>query len=184
MRAVLGSSKRLEPAMAEALEGRRELKRSDRQLVALFLSALLRWWGWIEPLRLVRIEDQLLLAGLLDSGEVHEIFRIWARKAGRDPYRLFTAGDADWTGRAEAIKRWAEGRAVTADPWLLFPAWLRDQLPVPPGDGTAKARRLALAFALQTRAPLWIGVHRRRREGHLEMSSARPTSSPRSTAAC
>lgn len=159
MREVLGSGKRLEPAMIEALEGRREIKRSDRQTVTRSLSALLRWWGWIEPLRLVRIEDQLLLAGLLDSGETHEIFRAWARKAGRDPYRLFAAGDApNWTARAEGLKRWAESKAVTADPWLLFPAWLRDQLPIPPGDGTAKARRLALIFALQTRAPLWLGV--------------------------
>jgi 16S rRNA (cytosine967-C5)-methyltransferase len=159
IRAVLDSGKRLEPALAETLEGRRELKRGDRQLVTRSLSSLLRWWGWIEPLRLVRIEDQLLLAGLLDSGEVHEIFRAWARKAGRDPFRLFTSGDApNWTARAEGLKRWAEGRAVTADPWLLFPGWLRDQLPVPPGEGTAKARRLALLFALQTRSPLWIGV--------------------------
>jgi 16S rRNA (cytosine967-C5)-methyltransferase len=159
IRAVLGSGKRLEPALAEALEGRRALKRGDRQLVIRALSSLMRWWGWIEPLRLVRIEDQLLLAGLLDSAEVHEIFRAWARKAGRDPYRLFTSGDApNWTARAEGLKRWTEGRTVAADPWLLFPAWLRDQLPVPPGDGTAKARRLALLFALQTRSPLWIGI--------------------------
>ena len=68
-------------------------------------------------------------------------------------------GDAPgWTARAEGLKRWVGGRPVTADPWLLFPAWLRDQLPLPPGDTPAKARRLAFLFALQTRLPLWVGV--------------------------
>ena len=63
-----------------------------------------------------------------------------------------------WTGRAEGLKRWTEGRAVNADPWRLFPAWLRDQLPVPPGDSTPKARKLDFLAALQARQSLWVAV--------------------------
>ncbi len=150
---------RLEPALAEAILSQRDLRRDDRRLVTRCLAALLRYWGWIEPLRLVRIEEQLLLAGLLEFGEVHPILQVWARKLDRDPFRLFTAGDApNWTARAEGLKRWMEHRPVTADPWLLFPAWLREQLPIPPGEAPAKARRLAFLFSLQTRWPLWVGV--------------------------
>ena len=47
---------------------------------------------------------------------------------------------------------------MNADPWRLFPAWMRDQLPVPPGIATPKARRLDFLAALQTRPPLWVGV--------------------------
>jgi 16S rRNA (cytosine967-C5)-methyltransferase len=159
MKLVLESGMRLEPALAEALESERDLHRRDRRLVERGLAALLRFWGWIEPLRLVRVEEQLLLAGVLDSSKTHPILQAWARKIGRDPYRLFTVGDGpNWTARAEGLKRWMEGRAVTADPWLLFPAWLREQLPIPPGEAAAKARRLAFLFSLQTRWPLWVGV--------------------------
>jgi 16S rRNA (cytosine967-C5)-methyltransferase len=159
LRSVLGSGMRLEPALAEALRSQRDLRRDDRRLVTRCLAALLRYWGWIEPLRLVRIEEQLLLAGLLEFGDLHPILQVWARKIGRDPYRLFTAGDApNWTARAEGLKRWMEHRPVTADPWLLFPAWLREQLPIPPGEAPAKVRRLAFLFSLQTRWPLWVGV--------------------------
>src|SRR6516162_7343566 len=100
LRSVLGSGMRLEPALAEALRSQRDLRRDDRRLVTRCLAALLRYWGWIEPLRLVRIEEQLLLAGLLEFGDLHPILQVWARKIGRDPYRLFTAGDApNWTAR-------------------------------------------------------------------------------------
>ena len=99
-----------------------------------------RRWGWIEPLHMNRVEEQLLLAWLLDSVEVGAVAKVWAA-IGRHPDRLVPVGDApNWTGRAEGLKRWTEGRAVNADPWRLFPAWLRDQLPVPPGDATPKMR--------------------------------------------
>jgi 16S rRNA (cytosine967-C5)-methyltransferase len=68
-------------------------------------------------------------------------------------------GDApNWTGRAEGLKRWTEGRAVNADPWRLVPAWLRDQLPNPPGDSTPKVRKLEFLGALQARPSLWVAV--------------------------
>jgi 16S rRNA (cytosine967-C5)-methyltransferase len=47
---------------------------------------------------------------------------------------------------------------VNADPWRLFPDWLRDQLPVPPGHAAPKQRRLDFLAALQTRPALWVGV--------------------------
>jgi 16S rRNA (cytosine967-C5)-methyltransferase len=159
LRAVLDAGKRLEPALAEALELHRDVRRNDRRLVMRSLAALLRWWGWIEPLRQMQVEDQLALAWLLDSREIDSVCRIWASKAGRRLDRMIAVGDApNWTARAEGLKRWLGGRPVNADPWLLFPAWLRDQLPVPPGDTPAKARRLAFLHALQTRWPLWVGV--------------------------
>jgi len=159
LRAVLDSGERLEPAVAKALRAHPEVRRIDRHLVLRSLAALCRWWGWIEPLRLVQVEDQLMLASLLDSREIDGVCRVWAGKAGRPVDRLMAVGDAPgWTARAEGLKRWVGARPVTADPWLLFPAWLRDQLPVPPGDMPAKARRLAFLHSLQTRSPLWVGV--------------------------
>jgi 16S rRNA (cytosine967-C5)-methyltransferase len=119
----------------------------------------LRWWGWIEPLRLRRAEEQLLLAWLLDATELDGIARTWVARINRPPERLYLVGDApNWTARAEGLKRWQEGRPVNADPWRLFPDWLRDQLPVPPGDDSAKVRRLSFLHALQSNAPLWTGA--------------------------
>ncbi|WP_210420200.1 RsmB/NOP family class I SAM-dependent RNA methyltransferase [Aquisphaera giovannonii] len=159
LRGVLDTGKRLEPALKEALEGRKETSWSHRRVVTRAIAALLRWWGWIEPLRLVQVEEQLALAWSLDSSEIDPTARIWAEKAGKSRDRMMAAGDApNWTARAEALKRWVEGKPVTADPWLLFPAWLRDQLAVPPGDAPAKGRRLAFLFSLQSHWPLWVGV--------------------------
>jgi 16S rRNA (cytosine967-C5)-methyltransferase len=45
---------------------------------------------------------------------------------------------------------------VTADPWRLFPPWLRENLPLPPGGGSPKARYVELLDALQKRPPLWV----------------------------
>jgi 16S rRNA (cytosine967-C5)-methyltransferase len=159
LRAVLDSGSRLEPAVVRALRSHPDVRRIDRHLVLRSMAALCRWWGWIEPLHLLQVEDQLMLAALLDSREVDGMCKAWAGKAGRPFDRLMAVGDAPgWTARAEGLKRWVGGRPVTADPWLLFPAWLRDQLPVPPGDTPPKARRLAFLHALQTRLPLWVGV--------------------------
>jgi 16S rRNA (cytosine967-C5)-methyltransferase len=159
VRSVLESGKRLEPAIAEALGSNRDASRQDRRLLYRVLTALLRWRGWIEPLRLVRIEDQLALAWLLDSREVNAFCRTWAAKAGHPPDRVLAVGDApSWTARAEGLKRWMGGHPVNADPWLLFPGWLREQLPLPPGQAAPKARRLDFLFALQSRWPLWVGV--------------------------
>lgn len=159
LRAVLDVGERLEPALAGALRAYGDVSWTNRRLVSRALAALLRWWGWIEPLRLVRVEDQLAMAWLLDFPEIDDICRIWTRKTGRSPEQMMAAGDApNWTARAACLKRWMEGKPVTADPWLLFPGWLREHLPLPPGDVPAKARRLAFLHALQTRWPLWVGV--------------------------
>ena len=84
---------------------------------------------------------------------------MWATHVGRHPDRLVPVGDApSWTARALGLKRWTAGRPVNADPWQLFPVWLRDHLPVPPGLATPKARRLDFLAALQTPPPLWVGV--------------------------
>jgi 16S rRNA (cytosine967-C5)-methyltransferase len=159
LHSVLREHQRLPYALSSALEGRGTLRPRDRFVVARALGALMRWWGWIEPLHTKRIEEQLLLAWLLDSVEVGLIAKEWAAKIGRHPDRLVPVGDApSWTGRAEGLKRWTEGRAVNADPWRLFPAWLRDQLPVPPGDTTPKARKLDFLASLQARQSLWVAV--------------------------
>ena len=119
----------------------------------------LRWWGWIEPLRLRRPEEQLLLASLLDSSDLGAFARVWAERIGRPVDSLVPVGDApNWTARAEGLKRWLGARPANADPWRLFPDWLRDQLPIPPGDETPKARRLGFLAALQNPPPVWVGV--------------------------
>jgi len=159
LHAVLNEHGRLGPALLKALGERGTTSGKDRFWIARSLGALFRWWGWIEPLHLRRVEEQLLLAWLLDSSEVGAMARVWANRIGRHPDRLVPVGDApSWTGRAEGLKRWALGRPVNADPWRLFPAWLRDNLPVPPGDATPKARRLDFLAALQARTPLWVAV--------------------------
>ncbi len=159
VKAVVNDSKRLAHAVSGACGGHDRLAHKDYVRILPALSALFRWWGWIEPLHLRRAEENLLLAWLLDATEMSPMARVWSSRAGRDPARLFLAGGAPgWTGRAEGLKRWAEGRPVNADPWRLFPEWLRDQLPVPPGDGSPKSRRLDFLYALQSNPPLWMGV--------------------------
>jgi len=159
MHTVVHEHRWLAAALAAAMEGHGRTSSQDRVAITGSLAALLRWWGWIEPLHLPMIEEQLLLASLLDSSEVSAIARRWAVRSGRQPERLVPVGDApNWTGRAEGLKRWVAGRPVNADPWRLFPAWMRDQLPVPPGSATPKVRRLDFLAALQTRPPLWVGV--------------------------
>ncbi len=156
---VVREQKWLAPSIALALADRGKTTAASRASIARSLGALLRWWGWIEPLHLGRIEEQLLLAWLLESPEINAVARVWAERARLRPDSLVPVGDApNWTGRAEGLKRWLGERAVNADPWMLFPAWLRDELPVPPGVATPKVRRLEFLAALQARPPLWLGV--------------------------
>jgi 16S rRNA (cytosine967-C5)-methyltransferase len=156
---VVREHKRMAIALAEALAARASTTANERAWIARSLGALLRWWGWIETLHLPRVEEQLLLAWLLDSSELSDMARAWAVRCGCQPERLLPVGDApNWTLRAEGLKRWMSGRPVNADPWRLFPAWLRDQIPVPPGNATPKVRRLDFLAALQSRPPLWVGV--------------------------
>ncbi len=160
LHAVIRERRRLAPALSAALEGRGTISVRDRLMVTRALGALLRWWGWVETLHLKRIEEQLLLAWLLDSPEVGGVAAEWAARIGRHADRLVPVGDApNWTGRAEGLKRWASGAAVNADPWRLFPAWLRDELPVPPGETSPKMRKLDFLAALQSRPELWVAVH-------------------------
>ena len=160
LHAVVHERRRLSPAMTAAMKDRERVRDArDRAGIARSLRALLRWWGWIETLHLRRAEEQLLLASLLDLSEVSAFARVWADRIGRPANRLVPVGDAPgWTARAEGLKRWQGGQAVNADPWRLFPAWIRDQLPVPPGDATPKMRRLEFLGALQSRGPTWVAV--------------------------
>lgn len=155
--AVFNERHRADRAIAWHLRNRRDLALPDHRFIAQAVFALFRWRGWIEGLKLPRIEERLLLAWLLDAPTVHPVCRIWARAGGRDPSRLVALGDApNWTARAEGLKRWVGGRAVNADPWRLFPRWLRDHLPLPPGGAAPKARYLELLETLQRRPSLWV----------------------------
>jgi 16S rRNA (cytosine967-C5)-methyltransferase len=160
LRAVVHDHHRLASAMAEALRALGKVGDvKDRAGISRSFRALLRWWGWIETLHLRRPEEQLLLASLLEFSELSAFGRVWAERIGRPVDQLVPVGDApSWTARAEGLKRWIGGHAVNADPWRLFPAWIRDQLPVPPGDATPKARRLDFLAALQLRCPTWVAA--------------------------
>jgi 16S rRNA (cytosine967-C5)-methyltransferase len=159
VQSVVKGHERLAPALTKALAGCERQSRKDRFRIERALAALLRWWGWIEPLQLPRIEERLLLAWLLDSSEIGPLAAVWAARVGRRSETLSPVGDApNWTARALGLKRFVGSRPVNADPWQLYPTWLRDQLPVPPGDGAPKQRRLEFLAALQTRPPLWLGV--------------------------
>jgi 16S rRNA (cytosine967-C5)-methyltransferase len=163
--AVLGEGKHADRAIAAVLRGRARARQArgptlglpDQRFISQSVFALFRWRGWIDPLRLQRPEARLLLAWLLDAPAVHPVCRVWARAIGRDPGQLVAWGDApNWTARAEGLKRWLGGRGVTADPWRLFPSWLRDYLPMPPSGASPKMRYLELLHALQARPPLWV----------------------------
>ena len=78
---VVREHKWLAPSIALALADRGRTTAASRASIARSLGALLRWWGWIEPLHLSRIEEQLLLACLLDSTEINALARVWAQRA-------------------------------------------------------------------------------------------------------
>jgi 16S rRNA (cytosine967-C5)-methyltransferase len=155
--AVLERHRRADRTLAVALRARRDLAAPDQRFVSQVVFALFRWKGWIDPLGLRRIEARMLLSTLLDSRAVHPVCRAWARVLGREPDRLIALGDApSWPARAEGLRRLLGGQPVTADPWKLFPPWLREQLPLPAGDLPAKARYTEFLRALQAPAPLWV----------------------------
>ena len=82
---VLHEHKWMAPSIALALRDRGRTSAVWRGSIARSLGALLRWWGWIEPLHLGRIEEQLLLAWLLDSAELNAVARVWAQRARLRP---------------------------------------------------------------------------------------------------
>ena len=84
LHAVMKEHQRLAPALASALAECDRERVKDRFLITRSLEALLRWWGWIEPLRLKRIEEQLLLAWLLDSPDVGAMARGLGKRAPAD----------------------------------------------------------------------------------------------------
>lgn len=156
-RAVLVDERRADRALAWNLRNRRDLAAPDHRFISRAVFALFRWKGWVDQTREDRIEARLLLSCLLDFTAIHPVCRAWARSLGRDPGRLMSVGDApNWTARGEGWKRLNEGRVVAADPWRLFPSWLREHLPMPPGGGSPKMKYLELLQALQTRPPLWV----------------------------
>jgi 16S rRNA (cytosine967-C5)-methyltransferase len=156
-KAVYDDKKHADRTLANILRERRDLGQLDRMLISQAVFALFRWRGWIEPLGLDRPEGRLLYAWLLDAPVVHPVCRHWAQAINRDPSRLVSLGGApNWTARAEGWKRLHDGIAVTADPWRLFPTWLRDHLPIPPGVGTPKVKNLEFLHALQSRPSLWV----------------------------
>jgi 16S rRNA (cytosine967-C5)-methyltransferase len=155
-RVVFVEKRPTDRALAESMRAHRHLSAPDRRFLAQAVAALFRWRGWIEPLRRQRPEERLLLAVLLDAPQVHPVCRHWARVLGWDPAHLVALGDAPtWHARAAGLRRLLGGQAVTADPWRLFPDWLRDHLPLPPGTGPAKARFMQFLRALQARPMLW-----------------------------
>lgn len=158
-REVLRDHKRADRMLGAELRPRRDLAPTDHRFISQCAFALLRWGGWLEPLGLEQPEERLLYAWLLDSPTLHPACRVWARNLRRDPGRLVPLGDApNWAARSEGFKRLLEGRLVTADPWRLFPPWLRENLPLPPGGGSPKTRFVELLAALQRPPSLWVRV--------------------------
>ena len=85
-----------------------------------------RWWGWIDPLRLHRAEEQLLLASLLDSPELGAFARVWAERAGRPVDWSVPVGDApSWTARAGGPEAMDGRPAGQCRPVAAFPRLAR-----------------------------------------------------------
>jgi 16S rRNA (cytosine967-C5)-methyltransferase len=157
--AVYAGGKRADRELAVQLKRRRELGPSDGRQISAAVFALFRWRGWVEPLGDLDIAERLMLSLLLDEPQVPAIGRILARWSGWDAARLMPLGDApDWKALSEGFRRLLGGHAVTADPWRLFPPFLRDHLPVPPGAQSVKFRHMELLQVLQRRPPLWVRV--------------------------
>jgi 16S rRNA (cytosine967-C5)-methyltransferase len=155
--AVFEQKKRAERVLSVALSNARGLGPSDQRFIKEAVLAMFRWRGWIAPLRLRAFEARLLLAVQLDSPSMHPVCRLWAKALGRDPARLVALGDAPtWAARAEGLRRLLEGQPINTDPWRLFPDWLHDQLPLPPGDGPPKVRLAEFLRKLQARPALWV----------------------------
>jgi 16S rRNA (cytosine967-C5)-methyltransferase len=128
----------------------------DRQLVLANVRSVFRWWGWLTGLS-GTIEQKLLIGALMDATEVTPLARHWAERVGLDPARLVSVGDApSWTARTEGFKRLAGGESPLVDPWRLFPRWLRDSLPPPPGDEPLKVRHVRFFEAVQSAPPFWL----------------------------
>jgi 16S rRNA (cytosine967-C5)-methyltransferase len=156
-RAVLEHGRRADRSLAQALSPRRDFSLPDQRFVSAAVFALFRWKGWIDPLGPKPIQARLMLSVLLDSPAVPPPCRVWAKELGRDPNLLFALGDApNWPAKGDGFKRLLGGQPVTADPWRLFPPWLREHLPLPPGGGAAKTRFVEQLQALQTISPLWV----------------------------
>lgn len=156
-RSVLGEGRRADRAIAWELRFRRDLALPDHRFIAQAVFALFRWKGWIDTLHVNQPEARLLLAWMLDSPRFHPACRVWARAIGRDAERMVPVGDApNWTARGDGWKRLNDERTVSADPWRLFPDWLREHLPLPPGGGSPKTKYLDLLQSLQARPMLWV----------------------------
>lgn len=156
-RVVIEDRCRADRELSAALKLRRDLGGPDQRFVANAVFSLFRWRGWIEPLGPLSIEHRLLLSNLLDSREVEAPCRIWSRKIGADPDRLYALGDApSWKARGEGFQRLLGRHDLTVDPWRLFPPWFREILPEPPGEGPVKGRLSDLLASLQTRPALWV----------------------------
>ena len=156
-RSVLGEGRRADRAIAWELRYRRDLSAPDHRFISQAVFALFRWKGWIDTIHATQPETRMLLAWMLDSPRVHPACRVWARAIGRDAERMVAVGEApNWTARGDGWKRLNEDRTVSADPWRLFPNWLREHLPLPPGGGSPKTKYLDLLQSLQARPPLWV----------------------------
>ena len=122
MQRVLHEHKWLAPSIAIALRDRGRTSAVWRASIGRSLSALLRWWGWIEPLHLGRIEEQLLLAWLLDSTEVSAVARVWAQHARIRPDGLVPFGDApNWTGARRGSQAVDRGTSRQCRPVAALP---------------------------------------------------------------
>lgn len=153
---------RADKALAAALRKRKMLTMADRRFIHEAIMALLRWSGWLPPKSFPEVRERLLFSWMLDAPKIHPVCRVWARDIEFPASRLLAMGEApNWKARSEAVKRVRGDRPLVADPWRLFPDWVRHQLPDPPGLGNDKARVADFLQSLQRRPPLWTRARRK-----------------------
>jgi 16S rRNA (cytosine967-C5)-methyltransferase len=157
LHAVFGEKQRSDRAVVGVIRGFPGLTWADKAWVRAAVHSVFRWHGWVDRLGLGSTEARLVTSILLDEKEVPEVARVLARRCGVEPSRLFALGDApDWPQIAEGLRRLFDERKLSTDPWLLFPTWLKDILPVPPGEDAPKHRFVRFLLTLQRRSPLWL----------------------------
>ena len=101
--AVFGSGRRADRAIALALRHRRDLAAPDHRFVAQAVFALFRWHGWIEGLRLDRLDLDGLRASIVFSYGSHDEWNIARilneRRRGATAYGLANQISVFYDGR-------------------------------------------------------------------------------------
>jgi len=163
----------VDTALSQLLRRRRELGGRDRRFLSELVFSHFRWKGWTAPLALLGPEAAAAAAYLLDAAAPHPAARAMLELCRLPGDGLAPQGGRTLAERGQALVDLWRGRLpdnlapALLEPRALCPAWLGDELWVPPGaePGAHLAHCLE---AFQLRPPTWLAV----RPGFLDALAA------------